>query len=428
VTARSGPAAGSALTVARNLVLAGAGAASAGLLLVLLVVSGRVLGDEAYGRFAFALALATILETLMDFGLKEVVTRSVARHRESALRLVANTFGLKLALSGAALALLVVVAVALRPEPEVRLACLVLGLSAVLRSYLLTVRHLLNGLERFGLDSLVLVTDRALLLALGLAALGLDLGVLGLASAFVVARLLAFGVAHTLARREVGPIGLEFDTAGWRDLARSAAPFGAFIVVLNLYSYVDTIMLGVLRTDQETGFYSAAYRAYEGLVSLASILGTVVGPRLARDFVHDRPHHTWLARWSVTAAVVAAVPLGAGLAWWAREAMVLLFGEAFAPSAPALRLLAAGFLFVFPLQVMHTVAISVNEERLLVRAAVAGCLANVALNAALIPRFGIAGAAAATVASEGLSLAILLGGVRRLVWTAAGPAPASSAS
>jgi O-antigen/teichoic acid export membrane protein len=418
----------SALTVARNLALASAGAASALLLLVLLVAAGRMLGDEAYGRFAFALALATILETLMDFGLKEVVTRSVARQHESAPRLVANTFGLKLALSAVAMALLAVVAVALRPEAEVRLACLVLGVSAVLRSYLLTLRHLLNGLERFGLDSLVLVTDRALLLALGLAALWLGLGLLGLASAFVAARLLAFGLAHGLARRQVGAIGLGFDTAYWRDLARSAAPFGAFIVVLNLYSYVDTIMLGVLRTDQETGFYSAAYRAYEGLVNLASILGTVVGPRLARDFVRDRPHHAWLARWSLVVSVAAALPLGAGVAWWAREAMVLLFGEAFAPAAPALRLLAAGFVFVFPLQVMHAVAISVNEERLLARAAAAGCLANVALNAALIPGFGIVGASVATVVSEGLSLGIILGGVRRLVWPAAGPAPASIAS
>jgi O-antigen/teichoic acid export membrane protein len=419
--------AGSALTVVRNLVLASSGAASAVLLLVLLVAAGRMLGDEAYGRFAFALALATILETLMDFGLKEVVTRSVARDRGSARRLVANTFGLKLVFSGAAMALLAAAAVALRPEADVRLACLVLGASAVLRSYLLTVRHLLNGLERFGLDSLVLVTDRALLLVLGLAALRLGLGLLGLAAAFVAARLLAFGVAHGLARRQVGPVGIRFDTAAWRDLARSAAPFGAFIVVLNLYSYVDTIMLGVLTTDQETGFYSAAYRAYEGLVSLASILGTVVGPRLARDFVGDRPHHAWLARWALGVAVAAAVPLGAAAAWWAREAMVLLFGQAFAPSAPALRLLAAGFVFVFPLQVMHVVAISVNAERLLVRAAAVGCLANVGLNAALIPGFGMAGASIATVLSEGLSLAVVLGGVGRLVWIGAGPAPTSPA-
>jgi O-antigen/teichoic acid export membrane protein len=418
----------SALTIARNFGLSGAGGASTVLLLLLLIAAGRMLGDDAYGRFAFALALATILETLMDFGLKEVVTRSVARERDSAPRLVANTFGLKLALSLASMALLTAAALVLRPEAEVRIACILLGVSAVLRSYMLTVRHLLNGLERFGLDSIVLVADRFLLLALGLLALRLGYGLLGLAAAFVAARLAAFGLAHALATWQIGAIGVRFDTAYWRDLARAAAPFGAFIVVLNLYSYVDTIMLGVLRTDQETGFYSAAYRAYEGLVNLAAILATVVGPRLAREFVRDRAHHRWLARWSVVASVVAAAPLAAGVALWARDIMLLLFGEPFAPSTPALRLLAAGFVFVFPLQVMYVVAMSVNEDRVLVRAAVVGCIANIALNAALIPGYGITGASVATVVSEGLSLGVIVAGVRRFVWTDRTPAHVAPSS
>lgn len=405
-----------AFRAARNLLYAGTGAASAVLLLVLLVIAGRVLGDEAFGRFSFALALATVLEVLMDFGLKEVVTRNVARDRSAAPRLVAHTYGVKLLLSGVGFALVLVIAFLLRREAEVRLACALLGLSAILRSYLLTVRHLLNGLERFGLDSLVLVSDRVLLLTLGVAALWAGWGVIGLSAAFVVGRLLAFAFAHRLARRQIGPIGVATDRAEWKRLLGAAAPFGLFIAVLNLYSYVDTLMLGVMRTDQETGLYSAAHRVYEGVVSFASILGTITGPRLAREFIQDRQRHAWLARAAVTAALVAAVPLGVLVAFGARPIIVQLFGEAFAAAAAPLRVLVAGLLFVFPLQVMHAVAISVNEERLLVRAATAGCVLNIVLNVALIPPFGMLGSASATVFSEGVSLAFVALGVRRKTW------------
>lgn len=403
-----------ALSALRNLFFAGTGAASAVLLLVLLVVAGRALGDEAYGRFSFALALATILEVLMDFGLKEVVTRSVARDRSVAPRLVARTYGLKVVLSVAGLLIITTLAVILRQEPDVRLACILLGISAVLRSYLLTARHLLNGLERFGLDSTVLTVDRVMLLALGTTAVVLGYGVVGLSAAFVVARVIAFAIAHLLARSQVGPIGVEMVPGEWREMLRLAAPFGIFIAVLNLYSYIDTIMLGVLTTDAETGLYSAAYRVYEGLVSLASIMGTVAGPRLAREFVTDRDRHASVARVALAASLVAAIPLALGTAVVAPRLMGALFGAEFVPAATVLRILVAGLIVVFPLQVMHAIAISVNGERLLVGAAVAGCIINVALNLVLIPRWGMRGAAVATIVSEGLSLGVIAWRVRRL--------------
>src|SRR5262245_34601700 len=209
---------------ARSLFFAATGAASAVLLLILLVVAGRILGDEAYGRFSFALALATILEVLMDFGLKEIVTRNIARDRSIAPQLLGHTYGLKILLSVTGLALVTAVAFVLRPEAEVRAACVLLGVSAVLRWYLLTVRHLLNGLERFGLAGLVLVSDRVLLLTFGLLSLVAGYGVLGLGVAFVVSRLLAFAIASALARQQIGPVTIAVAGAEWKQLLRAAAP------------------------------------------------------------------------------------------------------------------------------------------------------------------------------------------------------------
>jgi len=193
---------------ARSLLFASASAGSGVLLLVLLIVAGRVLGDEQYGRFSFALALATIIETLIDFGLKDIATRSVARDRNLAARLVRHTFGLKVVLAAAALAVLVAVATLLRPEPDVRLACYLLGAAAVLRSYLMTLRHTLNGLERFDLEGLVVVADRGFLLGFGVGTLWAGWGLVGLTAAFVVGRIAALGLAYAVTRRQVGPIGM----------------------------------------------------------------------------------------------------------------------------------------------------------------------------------------------------------------------------
>ena len=88
----------------------------------------RMLGDEDYGKFSFALALATIFETFVDFGLKEIATRSVARGPSRvAHRLVSNTVGLKLVLAVATMVALLLVARLLRAEADVRLVCYLLG-------------------------------------------------------------------------------------------------------------------------------------------------------------------------------------------------------------------------------------------------------------------------------------------------------------
>ena len=88
----------------RNMAFASLSAASAALLLVLFIVAGRTLGDVEFGKFSFALALGTIFETLMDFGLHQVTIRAVARDRAQATDLLHHTLGIKLVWGGVALA------------------------------------------------------------------------------------------------------------------------------------------------------------------------------------------------------------------------------------------------------------------------------------------------------------------------------------
>ena len=183
----------------------------------------------------------------MDFGLHQVTIRAVARDRSQATALLHHTLGIKLIWTTAALIALVATATILRSEWDVRLACYLLGGSLVLRSYMLTIRGVLQGLERFGWDSIVVAADRAILLAFGTAALMAGGGLRGLAIAFVAARGTALALAAWLTHAELGGVGIRFDRAIWRELQATALPLGFFLVVLNLYSYVDGVMLGVMR-------------------------------------------------------------------------------------------------------------------------------------------------------------------------------------
>lgn len=412
----SGARAGMLGNAARASVASGSGI----LLVVLLVAAGRLLGDEDYGKFSFALALAMIFETVVDFGLQGVTTREVARNPGRAPTLVAHVLGLKIALAAVAAGGLVLVVRLENPDPDVRWACYLLGVSSIFRSYLLTVRHTLQGFERFGADGAIVLVDRALLLLFGVAALEGGFGLIGLASTFVAARVLSLSVAWLVLAGRIGRVRPAFDLSAWRALQFQALPFGAFSVVFLLYSYIDAVMLFVLRSDAETGLYSAAYRVYEGLSNVAQVLQAVLIPRLAAQFTTDAAAHGRLSRRGLAVAFGLAVPVGAGAIAAAGFLLPALFGAGYAASAPVLQVLAGGLVFVFPLFVLYAVALSADGGAWLLRTAAAGCLANVAMNAVLIPRHGMYGAAAATVAGEALCVAVLAWGLRRRIWPAAG--------
>jgi len=397
----------------QNLALAGASGASAGLLLLLFVIAGRVLGDVEFGKFSFALALGTIFETLMDFGLQQVTVREVARDRSRATSVLHHALGIKLLWSTGGLAALILTATLLRSEWDVRWTCYLIGGALVARSFMFTIRSVFQGLERFGWDAVVVLGDRGLLLVCGVTALVGGYGVLGLATAFVIARGLALAVGAWITEAQLGGVGVTYDSVAWRELQRSAWPFGIFLVVLNLYAYVDSVMLGVMRGDVETGIYGAAYRVYEGVGYVPGVIASVLTPRLSSLYVVDRRAHVRLVFWGLLGSVAVALLVTLVGFVFAEPAMRLLFGDRFVASAQPLRVLCVGFVFVFAVWTLHATAISANNSRLLIRAALVGLIVNVAVNVVTIPRLGATGAAAATVVGELVSLIVLAWGLLR---------------
>src|SRR4051812_32890446 len=158
--------------MSRSLVYSTLSAGSAVLLLALSVLIANVLGQEAWGQFSYAISIATIAEALMDFGIHQVTIRSIARDRGAASHLFRNSLALKI-FPGAAMFVAIGAYLLFEPSHELRTVCFLMLGSAVLRSYVLTVRGVLQGLERFPEDSIIVVTDRVLLLVAGIVALRL---------------------------------------------------------------------------------------------------------------------------------------------------------------------------------------------------------------------------------------------------------------
>ena len=410
----------------RNFAYSMVSTATAALLLALMIIAGRFLGEVEFGKFMFALLLGGVFETLMDFGLHQVTVRAIARDPDRAPILLRHTLAIKLLWATGALVLLIVATNTLRKEPDVRMACYLIGGASIFRSYMLTIRGVLQGLERFGWESIVVIADRVLLLTLGTYALWSGGGLRGLTIAFVAARGLALLLAAVITQMRLGGIALTYDREAWRDLHLTALPLGFFLIVLNLYQYADGVMLGYFRNDAETGLYGAAFKVYEGLTYAATAISAVLTPRLSALFVSDRTRHRQISIGGVagTAGIGALIAIVGFIL--ALPLLTIPFGNAFAGAVPPFRILCAGLPIVFAIWILHATAISVDREKLLLQTGLIGLAVNVGLNLYLIPHYGPNGAAWATVAGELVSMLILIAGLRAAWSIAAPPAPSGS--
>jgi O-antigen/teichoic acid export membrane protein len=174
-----------------------------------------------------------------------------------------------------------------------------------------------------------------------------------------------------------------------------------------IYNYADTVIIAWLRGDTEVGWYSAAYKLYEGPALVPAIIGTVFMPRLSRLFVENRERFVAVLRQGIRWIVVAAAGvtvIGIAIAGWLVR---LSYGDTFANSVIALRILLAGILFAFTIQFLQTVMISIDRQRTVFWVAITGLGVNVVLNLLVVPIWGYIGASWATVAVEGLACAAL---------------------
>jgi O-antigen/teichoic acid export membrane protein len=399
---------------ARNLLFSGISAATNVFGLLLLMEASRDLTLDDMGVLGIAFAFAAIGEPLMDLGIQQASVRHIARDRSTAGDILANSLPLKTLTAVAMFAVLS--GVALWWYPAAAPASMLMLVSVVIRSYLLTIRGLLQGLEEFRHDAAVMFADRVLMFGGGVVALRLGYGVTGLAGSFIATRSLALGLAFWLTRPHVGRLRVAYDFPLWRELRDNALPLGLFMMVLTVYNYVDVLILGALTSEQEVGLYHNAYRVYEAVTYGAAIVWTVLTPRFAALWATDRAAHARLAR----LAVVGSAALGIGITpfvWWlAPTGLALIFGPAYGAASGSLRILAGGLGFVFVIWMLHSLAMSTFNARLLLTATLISLAVNVGVNLWLIPSWHRDGAAAATVAGEAVAFGVLAWGLRGVLF------------
>ena len=384
-------------------------------LFLLHLVAARYLGVEDFGRFSFAVAFVVLFVPLLDPGLYYLTVRDVARQKSQTQHYLSHVLTWKLLVSPFVLLLIWVIVQFLHDSVITLQAVYLMAVSQILHSWKDAFRPILLAHELFDLDAISLAIERLSLLALITASLVNEKGLLWICWVFVIFRFIDLIIISIVIQYKVCDISFGRDLRVVKELVVTAFPIGAFYMTLCVYNYIDTVMLSVLKSDQQVGWYSAAYKIYEGPVLIPAIIGTVFMPRLSRLFVENKGEFIALFERGVKYIVLASLVVALNGIIFSSIIIDLSYGQAYGNSVYVLEILLVGLIFIFTINFLQTVMISIDRQKIILYISLLGLGVNVLMNALLIPRYGHVGAAIATVAVEAMVCLVLCGVFHHLV-------------
>jgi O-antigen/teichoic acid export membrane protein len=368
--------------------------------LVLLLLASRWLGTDGYGRFLFAMALSNMAGEVMEFGIRTMVTRDVARTPGKALPLLRSTSLIQAVLSVVAFLLIALWLGVFEYDRQTVLATIWMTLSVSCRSFKSALRGVFRAYDRFDLEAITLNVERIGLLVFAGATLILTRNVASFALAFFAVRVFDLGLAYLLAHRMLKRRPEPVVPVEFRTVLRLCLPFAAIGGLWYAYFQFDNVLLSTLRPIAEVGLYGAAFKLVEVCWVLPRLVPDSIFPLSSRHYDTDRGKVAGLLGQALRFAILTALPICGFVSAFGGRIMALVFSESFRVAGPVIQVLIWSLFFFSVRGLLLQLMQAANRERLVV-ILYAGALAlNVALNLVLIPRYTVVGVAWSRVVTE----------------------------
>ena len=178
--------------------------------------------------------------------------------------------------------------------------------------------------------------------------------------------------------------------------------FFAMSCATTIYTNLDTVMLGFMKTDEDVGYYNTAVKIKSILVSLVTSLGAVLLPR-ASYFIKqgNMSEFKRINKKALNFVFLVSCPLTVYFIMFAKAGIFFLSGKEFGGSILPMQIIMPTLIFIGVSNILGIqMLIPLGKEKIVLYSEIAGAAVDLIINALLIPGYASAGAAIGTVAAE----------------------------
>jgi O-antigen/teichoic acid export membrane protein len=363
---------------------------------------GRILSKEDFGYLNYIMAIVSYLHILIDLGLPKLAARELAAHPSLAYPLYRTVLMIRLGLFLIAVAMWIVFVATTQTDH--------LAIGLLLIVYLFArvpdLFWFLQGQQRFDLlGRMKLIKSMIVILGVGflwqapyaqtyivfvvLAALA--------PSVWYWTRLRMYGAVLDRARLSF----LRTNPKRMMVLMRRALPLVASSFLILMYYNFDTVMIGLLSDMTEVARYNAAYKLAFAFIVMRNLTQTVLFPRIAKAKTHwNEGQKVWMLSLVIAMGIV-------GISWWiGSDILQWAYGTKYTDATEVFFILSLSAALLWLNLFFPTYFIAIKREMFYLKVHAIAVGVNIVGNVLWIPRWGVEGAAWATVFADAVSFGI----------------------
>ena len=366
----------------------------------------RYLGPSQFGLLNYALAFVVLFSPLASLGIESILVRDVLTEDELRQRVSLGTsFFLRCVGSLVAALLACSLVIVVRPgEPLTLLLVAIAGAGLVVQSFdIIDLWFHSQVKAKFGVYAktaafLLLSAVRIVLLAMGAPLVAFAW------AAFAELSLGSFGLIVMYRRRGGRILWWRATRDRMRQFLRDSWPLAFSNLAVILYMRIGQVMIGNILADREVGIYSVAVRLAEMWYFIPMSIASSVFPAVIKAKREDPVLYAERLRLFYGLMSVISISVAAVTFLFSNMIITTLFGPQFAEAGPVLSVYIWASVPVFLNIATTQFLIAENRTTVALYRTLAGAVANIALNFALIPVYGTLGAAVGSLLAYWITL------------------------
>lgn len=357
-----------------------------------------------FGQYNIALSIFFIITFFIDMGIGPVTVREIARDKSRAEHLFSHILALRIVMSTLLYGVLVGYVALAHYDHATAMMTLVIGLSLFS-----------NAVE--GACETLNIAFENMRLAVGFRFVGMFFGAIAciavmrsghgligfLVTNFCFEVLTAIFWASFVYKRYF-PYTLKFNLGEWRNIITHATPFALMLFLGQLNRNLNVQLLGKLAgpisSPLAVGYYGCASQVARVAVPLLVSMRQAIIPSLAAGS-YDAKTQADLLKWTTKGVfVVVCLPLALAGFFFSEDIVVLLFTDKYRPAAPAFNILCLAFAFQAGMIGINGFLSASRDISKFVKYGAVSVVINVMIAVALIPKYGVNGAALGALISK----------------------------
>lgn len=362
------------------------------------VLLAKHYGQSDFGKFSFLGIFYFFLGTVDGLWLKPLLVRGIIQNPGQASIWLGNGILIRVLVAIMALIFLLVAVAWVGISPDMYFLAVLAAANILLSPLVFSADVVFCAKLRMDLAAKIKIGANLFYLVLVLLVVRINAGLLFVFLAALATTVFSCWQSGFSSWKMIRPVFI-IDPGVWKNVILRGWPLGLSAFFIFIYHRIDQAMLLRMCGTESVGLYAVSVRLVEWLQIIPAAVISTLLPAMTALATSNQGHFQRVYDICFKYLMIIIVPTAVIGGWYSQEIITGIYGQGYSSSSTSMAILLFAEVFVYLGIVNNVILVAANKQKW--DPVFTGCavVVNLVLNMTLIPKYGINGAAIASLCS-----------------------------